>query len=109
MKLSVVILNYNVRHFLEQCLFSVQRAIDNLEAEIIVIDNNSQDDSAQMVAQRFPEVKWLQNTDNVGFSKANNQAVKVASGEYVCILNPDTIVGEDTFLRALSFAQDRKD
>ncbi|SDF16416.1 glycosyltransferase family 2 protein [Ulvibacter litoralis] len=105
MKLSVVILNYNVRYFLEQCIVSVQRSLRNLEAEIIVIDNNSSDDSCSMVKNRFPEVTLIENKVNVGFSKANNQAVKVAKGEYVCILNPDTAVSEDTFSKCIDFAE----
>lgn len=104
MKLSVIILNYNVRYFLEQCILSVQRSIKSVDAEIIVIDNNSQDDSCKMVKNRFPNVTLIQNKENVGFSKANNQAVKVAKGEYVCILNPDTAVAEDTFVKCLQYA-----
>ncbi len=104
MKLSVVILNYNVRYFLEQCLYSVQKAIEKLDAEIIVIDNNSTDDSCEMVKSLFSNVILLENNENKGFSKANNQAVKFAKGEYVCILNPDTAVAEDTFLKVLNFA-----
>lgn len=105
MKLSVVILNYNVRHFLEQCLLSVQKAIENLDAEIIVIDNDSKDDSCQMVKTLFPTVTLIENKVNVGFSKANNQAVTVAKGEYICILNPDTAVGEDTFGKAIAYSE----
>ena len=104
MKLSVIILNYQVRYFLEQCILSVQRAISNLEAEIIIIDNNSNDGSCQMVKDRFPEITLIENKENVGFSKANNQAVKLAKGEYLCILNPDTAVSEQTFARCLDFA-----
>ena len=103
MTLSVVILNYNVRYFLEQCLLSVQKAIENLDAEIIVIDNDSKDDSCQMVKKLFPNVILIENRENVGFSKANNQAVKVAKGKYVCILNPDTAVAEDTFSKSLQY------
>ena len=105
MKLSVVILNYNVRYFLEQCIRSVQAATKDLEAEIIVIDNNSQDDSCQMVKSLFPNVILIENKENVGFSKANNQAVAKAKGEYVCILNPDTAVSEDTFKVALKYSE----
>src|SRR5690606_24138988 len=100
-----VILNYNVRFFLEQCLLSVQKAIETLDAEIIVIDNASKDDSCQMVKTLFPNVILIENTENVGFSKANNQAVAVAKGEYVCILNPDTAVAEDTFRQAIEYSQ----
>jgi len=105
MQLSVIILNYNVRYFLEACIRSVQAALKTLEAEIIVVDNNSPDDSCAMMRQTFPEIQLIANTENVGFAKANNQAVKVAKGEYVCILNPDTIVAEDTFTQLLEFAE----
>lgn len=105
MKLSVVILNYNVRYFLEQCTLSVQRAIGSLDAEIIVIDNNSSDDSCNMVREKFPHIQLIENKENVGFSKANNQAVKNAKGEYVCILNPDTAVAEDTFIKCINYVE----
>lgn len=104
MKLSVVILNYNVRYFVEQCIRSVQTAIRNIDAEIIVIDNNSPDDSCAMLRTLFPEITLIENKENVGFSKANNQAVAVAKGEYLCILNPDTAVSEETFSQCLSYA-----
>ena len=105
MKLSVVILNYNVRYFLEQCILSVERAIAGMDAEIIVIDNNSQDDSCEMVSSKFPRVRLLQNSENLGFSKANNIAVAQAEGEYVCILNPDTAVAEDTFRQCFKYCE----
>lgn len=92
-----------MRFFLEQCIRAVQKATQNWEAEIIVIDNDSQDDSCQMVKTLFPNVVLIENKENVGFSKANNQAVAVAKGEYVCILNPDTAVSEDTFRTAIEY------
>jgi GT2 family glycosyltransferase len=109
MRLSVIILNYNVQHFLQLCLQSVEAAISNIKAEIIVIDNNSKDESRLMVETHFPNVKWIQNIENVGFSTANNQAVKEAKGEYLCILNPDTVVAEDTFTKLLEFAETKTD
>lgn len=108
MKLSVVILNYNVRYFLQQCILSVQRATKNIEAEIIVIDNASSDDSCTMIKELFPNITLIENKENVGFSKANNQAVKVAKGEYVCILNPDTAVAEGTFEKCLGISESSK-
>lgn len=105
MKLSVIILNYNVRYFLEQCILSVREALADIESEVIVVDNNSQDDSCEMVKKKFPKIKLIENKENVGFSKANNQGVKIAKGEYVCILNPDTAVSKDTFLKTLKFAE----
>ena len=104
MKLSVVILNYNVRYFLELCLKSVEAAIQDIDAEIIVVDNLSSDDSCMMVKSLFPKVILIENTVNYGFSKGNNIGVAKAKGEYVCILNPDTVVAEDTFVKLLNFA-----
>lgn len=109
MQLSVIILNYNVRYFLEQCILSVQEAIRGLEAEIIVVDNNSPDDSCQMIKERFPEVILIENKENVGFPKGNNIGVERAKGEYICILNPDTVVAEDTFEKILAFARTKTD
>ncbi len=103
MKLSVIIVNYNVEHFLEQCLYSVEKAIDGIEAEVWVVDNNSVDGSMQMLSQKFPWVNCIANTDNVGFSKANNQAIKLAKGEYILLLNPDTIVETDSFSKTIHF------
>jgi GT2 family glycosyltransferase len=109
MQLSVVILNYNVRYFLELCVLSVQNAIQDIDAEIIVIDNNSQDDSCAMMKQRFPKVKLIENKENSGFPKGNNIGVAAAQGEYICILNPDTVVAEDTFTKVLAFAKKQKE
>ena len=109
MQLSVIILNYNVRYFLKLCVLSVQNAIQNIEAEIIVIDNNSPDDSCAMMQQRFPNVKLIENKENSGFPKGNNIGVAQAKGEYICILNPDTVVAEDTFTKILAFAKKQKD
>lgn len=109
MQLSVVILNYNVRYFLEQCVLSVQQAIAGIDAEIIVVDNNSPDDSCAMMKLRFPDVKLIENKDNTGFPKGNNIGVAAAKGEYICILNPDTVVAEDTFIKILAFVEVQKD
>jgi GT2 family glycosyltransferase len=105
MQLSVIILNYNVRYFLEQCVSSVQEALSNIDAEIIVVDNNSSDDSCEMMKTRFPKVKLIENRVNLGFPKGNNIGVAEAIGDYICILNPDTVVAEDTFEKVLTFAE----
>lgn len=97
MQLSIIIVNYNVRHFLQLCLDSVYAATQHIEAEIIVVDNASSDDSCAMVKQDFPDVHLIANTENVGFSKANNQGAAYAKGKHLCILNPDTVVGERVF------------
>lgn len=103
MKLSVIIVNYNVRHFLEQCLHSVIKASKDLAVEIFVVDNNSVDNSLEMVSEKFPEVIIIANKENVGFSRANNQALRIAKGEYHLLLNPDTVVEEDTFKKVIEF------
>ncbi len=97
MQLSVVILNYNVKHFLEICIKSVQKAIENINGEIIVVDNASNDGSKEMMQHIFPDVTYLYQTENSGFPKGNNIGVNHAKGAFICILNPDTIVAEDTF------------
>lgn len=109
MKLSIIILNYNVRYFLELCLKSVEKAIVGLDAEIVVVDNQSPDTSCEMVKALFPNVTLIENPSNDGFSKGNNLGVKQAKGEYLCILNPDTIVAEDTFKILLEFADKQDD
>lgn len=109
MQLSVIILNYNVRYFLEQCVLSVQEALLNIDGEIIVVDNNSSDDSCHMMKTRFPNIKLIENTDNSGFPKGNNIGVSQAKGDYICILNPDTVVAEDTFEKILAFAEKQSD
>lgn len=102
MQLSVIILNYNVRYFLEQCVYSVQKALENIDGEIIVVDNNSTDASCAMMKEKFPNIKLIQNKENLGFPKGNNIGVAEAKGEFLCILNPDTVVSEDTFLKILN-------
>jgi GT2 family glycosyltransferase len=103
MKLSIVIVNYNVKYFLEQCLHAAQKAALKISSEIIVVDNDSVDGSCQMVSEKFPEVELISNKENVGFSKANNQAIRIAKGEYILLLNPDTVVEEDSFLKIVTF------
>jgi O-antigen biosynthesis protein len=103
MDLSVIIVNYNVKHFLEQCLQSVLKATAGLSVEVFVVDNNSVDGSIEMVREKFPQLNLIANTDNLGFSKANNQAIRLAKGKYVLLLNPDTIVQEDTFIKVVNF------
>lgn len=102
MQLSIIILNYNVRYFLEQCVLSVQAALQQIDGEIIVVDNHSSDDSCQMMKTRFPNIRLIENKENTGFPKGNNIGVAEAKGEYICILNPDTVVAEDTFSKILN-------
>lgn len=102
-KLSVIIVNYNVCYFLEQAIKSVIKASKHLDVEIFVVDNNSIDNSTSLVKEQFPEVILIENKENVGFSKANNQAIRLAKGEHVLLLNPDTVVEEDTLEKCCQF------
>lgn len=108
MQLSIIIVNYNVKYFLEQCLSSVVKACKNIQAEIFVIDNNSTDGSKDFFANRFKEVNFTWKEENVGFSKANNEVVKLATGQKILFLNPDTIVPEDCFEKCLTFFSSKK-
>lgn len=109
MQLSVIIVNYNVKYFLEQCLHSVQKAVKNIDSEVFVVDNNSVDGSCDMLREKFAEIQLIENKNNVGFSRANNQAIQVASGKYVLLLNPDTLVEEDTFEKIIRFMDTHPD
>lgn len=109
MDLSVIIVSYNVRYFLEQCLLSVQKALAGIEGEIIVADNCSTDNSCSVIEERFPEVRLIKNQTNRGFSAANNQALGIASGRYLVLLNPDTLVGGDTFRKCIAFMDSHPD
>lgn len=108
-KLSVIIVNYNVEFFLEQCLNSVIKAAESITSEIFVVDNNSIDGSVEMVNSKFPDIQLIANKDNRGFSKANNQAIEISSGEYILLLNPDTVVEEDTFQKVIDFMDSHPD
>lgn len=108
MRLSVIIVNYNVKYFLEQCLYSVQKACANLEAEIIVVDNNSTDGSREFLEPAFPWVRFIWNSNNEGFAKANNQAIALAAGAYILFLNPDTLVAEDCLEKSIQFLESKK-
>jgi GT2 family glycosyltransferase len=101
--LSIIIVSYNVSPFLKLCLYSVEKAARKVDAEIFVVDNASGDDSVRMVKENFPGVELIENKKNTGFSSANNIAIKKASGKYILLLNPDTIIGEDTFEKLLEF------
>lgn len=103
MKLSVIVVNHNVKYFLEQALCSVRKATREVEAEVFVVDNASSDGSVDLVKAKFPEVRLIANRTNVGFATANNQAIREARGEYVLLLNPDTVVEEDIFEKTAQF------
>ena len=109
MKLSVIIVNYNVRNFLEQCLFALEKAIKNINAEIFVVDNNSVDGSCAMVRKKFPHIPLIENKKNNGFSFACNQAIRISKGEYILLINPDTVVEEDTLKKSIGFMDSHPD
>jgi len=103
LQLSIIIVNYNVKYFIEQCLCSVQKAISNMEADVFVIDNQSSDGSMDYLPSLFPWVTFIINEKNEGFAKANNRALQLVKGKYVLFLNPDTIVPEDCFGYCIHF------
>ena len=110
MKLSIIIVNYNVKHFLEQCLYSALKAAGNIDGiEVFVVDNNSSDNSMNYLKPKFPSVTFIENIENLGFSKANNVALRHCTGEYVLFLNPDTIVTEDCYTTCINFFNDHAD
>jgi O-antigen biosynthesis protein len=108
LQLSIIIVNYNVKFFLEQCLSSVIKACENITAQIIVVDNCSIDESESFFVNRFEDVEFIWGKKNIGFAKANNIALAKAKGEYILFLNPDTIVPEDCFLKCMSFLNANK-
>jgi len=103
MKLSIIIVSYNVRSYLEQCLQSVQKALEGIEGEVWVVDNNSQDDSVDVLRRNYPWVRLIANTENMGFARANNLAIRQSQSDYVLLLNPDTVVEEPTLRGVLDF------
>ena len=109
MKLSVIIVNYKVKHYLEQCLRSVAEASRGIAVEVIVVDNASGDGSVEYLSERFPDVTIIASEENLGFARANNLAIRNSHGQYVLLLNPDTIVAEDTFRDFISFMDSTPD
>ena len=108
-KISIVIVNYNVKYFIRQCLQSIFKSQVDAELDVIVIDNNSKDGSVEMIRQEFPQVRLVDNKENVGFSKANNQGFEIARGDFILILNPDTIIEESTLQICLDYCYSNKD
>ena len=108
MKLTVIIVSYNVKNYLEQCLVSLQRAMGNVDAEIYIVDNHSQDDSVGYLKSRFPNVNYISCNHNYGYARANNIAIRQSDSEYVLLLNPDTIVGENSITETLTFMDEHE-
>jgi O-antigen biosynthesis protein len=107
--LSIIIVNYNVKEFLQNLLHSIEKASSKISKEIIVIDNASDDGSVEVIKDKFPSVNFIENTINVGFGRANNQGLAVAKGNYILFINPDCIVSEDTFDKMISFFESHPD
>ena len=109
MKLSIIIVSYNVKHYVEQCLMSVARAVQGMEAEVFVVDNHSHDGTVELLRERYPWVRLIESNHNLGFSRANNLAISQSQGEYVLLLNPDTIVGESVLSSVVGFMDEHPD
>lgn len=105
MKLSIVVVNYNVKYFLQQLLLSLFQSKVEFDFEIIIVDNCSQDGSVPFLQKQFPSVKYLTNNENLGFAKASNQGIRSATGDYILLLNPDTLVREDTLREVVAFME----
>lgn len=106
--ISIIIVNYNVKEFVLNLLESIQKAKNSLSLEIFVVDNNSTDGSIEAISEKFPEVKLIVNKKNVGFGAANNQALRIATGKYLLMINPDTIVKEDTLVKMIKFFEENE-
>lgn len=108
-KLSVVIVSYNVRYYLQQCLYSLQQALKGIDAHIFIVDNHSADNSVEYLKGLFPDVEFISSPHNLGFARANNIAIRRADSEYILLLNPDTVVSENTIRESLSFLDSHPD
>ena len=103
MELSIIIVNYNVKEFLQNLVHSLQKALSKINHEIIVVDNASDDGSVEFIREKFPQINLIVSQTNLGFSKANNIALKVSKGKFILLINPDTIVSEDTITKMIEF------
>ncbi len=103
MKLTVIIVSYNVKFYVEQCLNSLEKALEGIDSEIFIVDNHSRDGSVSYLSKRYHDINIIDSSHNLGFARANNIAYRQSSGEYVLLLNPDTFVGEDTIRKAVDF------
>ena len=109
MDLSIIIVNYNVKEFLQNLLHSIEKASSSITKEVIVIDNASDDSSVEFIKNKFQSVNLIENKSNVGFGKANNQALEIARGKFILLINPDAVVSEDTFDKMISFFNENPD
>ena len=107
MDLSIIIVNYNVKEFLQNLIHSIEKASLNLTKEIIIVDNASDDGSVEFIKEKFPQIKLIANQKNLGFGKANNIGLKQATGKYILLINPDTLVAEDTFEQMIKFFESK--
>ena len=104
-KLTIIIVSYNVRQYIDQCLQSVEKAMQGIDAEIMVVDNKSQDDTVAYIGEHYPRVRVIESGDNLGFARANNMGIRQSESEYVLLLNPDTVVAEKTLHEVLQFME----
>lgn len=109
MMLSVIIVSYNVKFYLAQCLRSLQKSLRDIDSEIFVVDNHSKDGSCGYLQPLFPEVCFISSNHNLGFARANNLAIRKSKGKYVLLLNPDTVMGEDTLTKVVDFMEKHED
>lgn len=109
MKLSIIIVSYNTKELLADCINSIERSLQKLEYEIIVVDNNSTDDSVKLLKFQFPKVKLIENDCNAGFTKANNQGLQMSTGDYILLLNSDTLVLDDALSTLVRFLDKHKE
>lgn len=103
MKISVIIVSYNVKDYLDQCLDSVFRSLQDIDSEVFVVDNDSKDHTTEFITSKYPQVRFIANHTNPGFSKANNQAIRMSAGEYILLLNPDTLIGEESIHQVIAY------
>ncbi len=108
MKVTVSIVNYKVPEYLLQSIASIEKALEGIDSEIIIVDNHSEDDSQNIILSQFPNVHWIQNQENIGFGSAHNQALEKAKGEFVAIINPDVIVSENIFTQLINFSENKE-
>ncbi len=108
MELSIIIVNYQVKYFLEQCLYTVTKAIKTIDAEVMIVDNHSSDGSMDYLKPLFPTFQFIENQENTGFARANNQALRLSKGKFILFLNPDTLLPEDCLVNCLKFINTKK-
>jgi GT2 family glycosyltransferase len=108
MDVSIIIVNWNTKKLLHDCLASIYKFTRDIDFEVIVVDNGSSDKSSDMVKKDFPQVKLVINKDNLGFTKANNKGIKIAKGKYILLLNSDTYLVENSLKKLITIANQKE-